>query len=137
MTDAAFDLLRTGNADVFASVRGELVKYSTQLPGSRVLQESYGANRFGMAVAKGQAAERLAYMSEFHRRGQGIWLAPTNNRPLWFARTQCRAFDQNQLKGTGHQRGAKQEFMLSARTTNPESLLAGVTATISGRSGSG
>jgi polar amino acid transport system substrate-binding protein len=65
MTDAAFDLLRTGNADVFASVRGELVKYSTQLPGSRVLEESYGANRFGMAVAKGQAAGRLAYMSEF------------------------------------------------------------------------
>jgi len=65
MIDAAFDLLRTGNADIFASVRGELVRYSTQLPGSRVLDESYGANRFGMAVARGQAAERLAYMSEF------------------------------------------------------------------------
>src|SRR3954452_23851913 len=65
MTDPAFDLLRTGKADVFASVRGELVKYSAQLPGSRVLEESYGANRFGMAVAKGRAAERLAYVSEF------------------------------------------------------------------------
>ena len=65
MPGPAFDLLRTGNADVFASVRAELVKYSTQLAGSRVLDESYGANRFGMAVAKGQAAGRLAYMSEF------------------------------------------------------------------------
>jgi polar amino acid transport system substrate-binding protein len=65
MTETAFDLLRTGKADVFASVRGELAKYATELPGSRVLDESYGANRFGMAVAKGQAAQRLAYMSEF------------------------------------------------------------------------
>jgi polar amino acid transport system substrate-binding protein len=65
MIDPAFDLLRTGRAEVFAAVRAELVKYATQLPGSRVLDESYGANRFGMAVAKGQAAERLAYMSEF------------------------------------------------------------------------
>jgi polar amino acid transport system substrate-binding protein len=65
MIDPTFDLLRTRKVDVFASVRAELVKYATQLPGSRVLEESYGANRFGMAVAKGQAAERLAYMSEF------------------------------------------------------------------------
>ena len=65
MIDPAFDLLRTKQVDAFASVRGELVKYSTQLPGSRVLEASYGANRFGMAVSKGQAAERLAYMSEF------------------------------------------------------------------------
>src|SRR5215471_1772197 len=65
MIDPAFDLLRTGNAEAFASVRGELVKYASQLPDSRVLEESYGANRFGMAVAKGQAAERLTYMSEF------------------------------------------------------------------------
>jgi polar amino acid transport system substrate-binding protein len=65
MPDPAFDLLRAGNADVFASVRAELVKYCTRLPGSRVLDESYGANRFGMAVAKGKAAERLAYMKEF------------------------------------------------------------------------
>src|SRR5262245_6997879 len=36
-----------------------------KLPGSRLLEESYGANRFGMAVSKGQAAGRLAYMSEF------------------------------------------------------------------------
>jgi polar amino acid transport system substrate-binding protein len=65
MIDPAFDLLRTGKAEVFASVRAELVKYATQLPGSRVLDESYGANRFAMAVAKDRAAERLAYMSEF------------------------------------------------------------------------
>jgi polar amino acid transport system substrate-binding protein len=65
MIDPAFDLLRTGKAEVFASVRAELVKYATQLPGSRVLDESYGANQFAMAVAKDRAAERLAYMSEF------------------------------------------------------------------------
>jgi polar amino acid transport system substrate-binding protein len=62
--DPAFDLLRNGNADVFASVREELLRYSTQLPGSRVLEDRYGANRIGMAVPKGQAG-RLAYIGEF------------------------------------------------------------------------
>ena len=65
MPGPAFDLLRTGHADLFASVRPELVKYCMQLAGSRVLDDSYGANRFGLAVAKSQAAERLAYMSAF------------------------------------------------------------------------
>jgi polar amino acid transport system substrate-binding protein len=65
MLDTAFELLRIGNADVFASVRAELIKYSAQLPGSRLLEDSYGANLNAMAVPKGQAAGRLAYMSEF------------------------------------------------------------------------
>jgi polar amino acid transport system substrate-binding protein len=65
MLDSAFELLRSGNADVLASTRGSLVKLSTQLLGSRVLEDSYGANRFGMAVSRGQEAGRLAYMSEF------------------------------------------------------------------------
>jgi polar amino acid transport system substrate-binding protein len=47
-----------------ASVRAALLDYSTQLPGSRVLEEPYGANRITMVVAKGQAG-RLAYISEF------------------------------------------------------------------------
>jgi len=62
--DAAFDLLRRGNADVLASVRPVLLKYSTQLAGSRVLEDRYGATLAAMVVAKGQA-ERLAYIGEF------------------------------------------------------------------------
>jgi len=62
--DPTFDLLRTGHADVMASVRVSLLEYSTQLPGSRVLEDPYGANRMTMVVAKGQAG-RLAYISEF------------------------------------------------------------------------
>lgn len=62
--DAAFDLLRTGRADAWASVRAVLLEYSAKLPGSRVLEDRYGANLLTMAVAKGQA-ERLAYISEF------------------------------------------------------------------------
>jgi polar amino acid transport system substrate-binding protein len=62
--DAAFDLLRTEHADVLASVRPALLKYSTQLPGSRVLEDRYGANLVAMVVAKGQAG-RLAYIGEF------------------------------------------------------------------------
>jgi polar amino acid transport system substrate-binding protein len=59
-----FELLRSGQADAFASIRGVLLAYSAKLPGSRVLEEHYGANLLGMAVPKGQAG-RLAYISEF------------------------------------------------------------------------
>jgi polar amino acid transport system substrate-binding protein len=62
--DSAFELLRTGRVDVFASARPVLLDYSAKLPGSRVLDDRYGANRPALVVAKGQAA-RLAYISEF------------------------------------------------------------------------
>jgi polar amino acid transport system substrate-binding protein len=62
--DPTFELLRSGQADAFASIRGVLLAYSAKLPGSRVLDEHYGANLLGMVVPKGQAA-RLAYISEF------------------------------------------------------------------------
>src|SRR5262245_60056546 len=62
--DPTFELLRSGQADAFASVRGVLLAYSAKLPGSRVLDEHYGANLVGMVVPKGQAA-RLTYISEF------------------------------------------------------------------------
>src|SRR5262249_12621961 len=61
--DRAFDLLRTGRVDAWASVRPILLDYSEQLPGSHVLEDRYGANRPAIVVAKGQAA-RLAYFSE-------------------------------------------------------------------------
>jgi len=62
--DPTFELLRSGQADAFASTRGTLLTYSAQLLGSRVLNEHYGANLLGMVVPKGQAA-RLAYINEF------------------------------------------------------------------------
>jgi polar amino acid transport system substrate-binding protein len=62
--EASFDLLRTGQADAFASTRPVLLAYSTKLPGSRVLEDRYGANLVAMAVAKDQVG-RLAYFSEF------------------------------------------------------------------------
>jgi polar amino acid transport system substrate-binding protein len=87
MWDAAFDLLRTGQTDAFASVRAELIKSAPQLPGSRLLQVSYGANRLGMAVAKGRAAGRLAYMSEFLEQARASGLVQ-------------RAIDRSGLAGT-------------------------------------
>ena len=62
--DAAFDLLHSGHADAWASVRPALLDYSGRLSGSRVLADSYGANLPALVVAKGQTA-RLAYVSEF------------------------------------------------------------------------
>jgi polar amino acid transport system substrate-binding protein len=62
--EEAFDLLRTGRVDAWASIRPALLDYSARLPGSRVLGDRYGANLPAMVVAKGQAA-RLDYLSEF------------------------------------------------------------------------
>jgi polar amino acid transport system substrate-binding protein len=62
--DPTFELLRTGQADAFASIRAVLLAYSTKLPGSRVLEDRYGANLLGMVLPKGQGA-RLAFISEF------------------------------------------------------------------------
>ncbi len=62
--DPTFELLRAGQADAFASIRAVLLAYSPKLPGSRVLEDHYGANLLGMVVSKGQTA-RLAYISEF------------------------------------------------------------------------
>ena len=62
--DPTFNLLRDRQADVMASVRGTLLAYSAQLPGSRVLEDHYGANINRIAIAKGNAG-RLAYINEF------------------------------------------------------------------------
>lgn len=62
--DGAFNLLRGGQADVFASARPTLLDYVSQLPGSRVLDGGYGVNLVALAVPKGRD-EQLAYISEF------------------------------------------------------------------------
>ena len=61
------ELLRSGNAEAFASIREILIQYSSQLPGSRVLKDSYQTNLAGMAVPKGNAG-RLAYLTSFLER---------------------------------------------------------------------
>jgi polar amino acid transport system substrate-binding protein len=61
---AAFELLRAGQADAFASVRPALIEFSEKLAGSAVLQGRYGANFLTIAVAKSEAG-RLAYFNEF------------------------------------------------------------------------
>ena len=62
--DPTFELLRNGQVDAFASVRGVLLGYAPKLPGSRVLEEHYGANLVGLVVQQGQTA-RLSYLTEF------------------------------------------------------------------------
>ena len=60
----AFELLRGGRVDAWASVRPALLEYAGRWSGARVLDDDYGANQPALVVAKGQAA-RLAYISEF------------------------------------------------------------------------
>jgi polar amino acid transport system substrate-binding protein len=62
--DAAFDLLRAGNAHAFASAREALIDYSVKLPGSKVLADAYGVNLVEIGVPKGEGG-RLAYIGEF------------------------------------------------------------------------
>ena len=62
--DEAFELVRSGKADAYASPRPPILEYAKQLPGSRVLDGHYGANIQAIAFNKGQAA-RLAYVSAF------------------------------------------------------------------------
>jgi len=64
LPDAAFELLRAGSVDAFAAPREQLLDYREQLPGSRVLDDGYGINRAGIAIAKEQPG-RLAYLGEF------------------------------------------------------------------------
>jgi polar amino acid transport system substrate-binding protein len=62
--EAAFELLRAGRADAWASTRPALMEFSTKMSGSQVLEGCFGANFTAMVIPKGKA-ERLAYISEF------------------------------------------------------------------------
>jgi polar amino acid transport system substrate-binding protein len=62
--DPTFELLRSGRADVMASTRNALLEFSNKLPGSRVLEDYYGANLNRVVVPKGRG-EWLAYVNEF------------------------------------------------------------------------
>jgi len=62
--DGAFHLLRSAQADAFASTRPLLLDYAAHLPGAQLLDERYGANLQAMAVPKDYAG-RLTALSEF------------------------------------------------------------------------
>lgn len=64
LPEEAFELVRAGKADAFALPRDVLLEFAHKLPGSRVLEEAFGVNRIGIAIAKGQPG-RLACLSEF------------------------------------------------------------------------
>jgi polar amino acid transport system substrate-binding protein len=64
LPDAAFENLCAGRAQAFAAPRDVLEDYALKLPGSRVLEEAYGANRIGIAIRQGDAGLR-AVIAEF------------------------------------------------------------------------
>jgi polar amino acid transport system substrate-binding protein len=64
LPDDTFNALRDRKAEAFAAPRQILVEYSEKLPGSRVLDEGYGVNRVGIAVAKHRPG-LLSYCTEF------------------------------------------------------------------------
>lgn len=62
--DAAFELLRSDRVHAWASAGPALIDYSAELPGSRVVDGSFGANYPALVVPKGRQ-ERLSYLSDF------------------------------------------------------------------------
>ena len=54
----------TANAEAFAAPRQILVEYAERLSCSRVLDEGYGVNRVGIAVAKHRDG-LLSYLTEY------------------------------------------------------------------------
>jgi polar amino acid transport system substrate-binding protein len=64
LPNPTFELMRSGKADIMASLSEIMLRYAPQLPGSRVLEQRYGFNTLALAVRKGQA-ERLACLAEF------------------------------------------------------------------------
>lgn len=64
LPDDTFNALRDAKSEAFAAPRQILVEYSEKLPGSRVLDEGYGVNRVGIAVAKHRQG-LLSYLTEY------------------------------------------------------------------------
>jgi len=71
--DESFDLLRSGKVDAWASAAPALFDYAAEFPGSRVLPDSYGANRPTLVGPKGKP-ERFAYIAAFidHANASGL-----------------------------------------------------------------
>lgn len=61
---AALELMRTNAVHALALTRHSLSKLSTELPGSKVLRDRYGAQLNRVVVPKGKA-DWLAYINEF------------------------------------------------------------------------
>jgi polar amino acid transport system substrate-binding protein len=64
LPNPTFELMRSGQADIMASLSEIMLRYATQLPGSRVIEQRYGFNTLALAAQKGRS-ERLACLTEF------------------------------------------------------------------------
>ena len=60
----AVEAVRTGKADVFAAIKPSLFEMSAKLPGARVLEGRFAAERVALAMPKGRPAG-LAYARDF------------------------------------------------------------------------
>lgn len=68
--DAAFEMFRAGQAEVLAGIRPGLLMYAGKLPGTRVIDGSYGRNVIALAVRKGEPGW-LAEISAFAHAARG------------------------------------------------------------------
>ncbi len=64
LPNATFELMRSGKADMMASLHEIVLRYAAKIPGSRVVEGRYGFNTLALAAPKG-LTERLSYLTEF------------------------------------------------------------------------
>jgi len=64
LPNPTFELMRSGKADMMASLHEIVLRYAAKIPGSRVVEGRYGFNTLALAVPKG-LTERLSYLTEF------------------------------------------------------------------------
>ena len=62
--DAAFDLVRSGQAEAMAGAKPRMAPYLERLPGSRILDGAYGYAMYGVYGPKDKA-DRLSYLKDF------------------------------------------------------------------------
>src|SRR2546425_7217547 len=62
--DAAFDLVRSGQAEAMAGAKPRIAPYLERLPGSRILDGAYGYAMYGVYGPKDKV-DRVAYLKDF------------------------------------------------------------------------
>ena len=73
LPEDTFANFRAGRADAFAAPRDHLLDFAERLPGTRVLDDGYGVNNVGIAIAKGRPA-RLGFINDFVAAAKGSGL---------------------------------------------------------------
>lgn len=92
----SFELLKAGSVDISALPRPNLIQWSNQLPGSRLLADRFGVNLVAIAVPKGTGRASCLHHG-IHRRRESVGAGEGSHRPRRAAGRATRASGEAQL----------------------------------------